>query len=152
MHRQSVSEPSFPAIANIKAAGTLALDDDLAVPRAQFDLPNVSAGAINLLGNKSRAGWTSTSFASRNVAAAVDPNSRCFGIKVRFKHMYHPGGVRRAQLLSKIVGFEPLRESRWHALATCPRMVKRKRACFQPILDSLLFLISCAAIDAREAI
>jgi hypothetical protein len=35
---------SFPAIRNLKPARTLALDDDFAVPLAQFDLANVSAG------------------------------------------------------------------------------------------------------------
>jgi hypothetical protein len=44
------------AIRNLQAANTLALDDDLAVPRAQFDLTNVTAHAVNLLGDQGRAG------------------------------------------------------------------------------------------------
>jgi hypothetical protein len=38
-----------PPIADLPC--TLALYDDLAVSRAQFDLPNVSASAANLLGD-----------------------------------------------------------------------------------------------------
>jgi hypothetical protein len=40
---------------DLKAARTFALDYDFAVRRAQFDLANVSAGAVNLLGDWSRA-------------------------------------------------------------------------------------------------
>jgi hypothetical protein len=34
---------------DLKSARTFALDDDFAVQRAQFDLANVSARAVNLL-------------------------------------------------------------------------------------------------------
>ena len=40
-----------PPIANFKAARTLALDDDVAVQRAQFDLANVATGSIDLFRN-----------------------------------------------------------------------------------------------------
>src|SRR5208337_3569943 len=39
-----------PTIGNLKPSSPLALDNDIAVPRAQFDLSNVSSGAVNLLG------------------------------------------------------------------------------------------------------
>ncbi len=41
---------SPPPIANLKAASTLALDDDVAVSLTQFDLSNVTARCVNLLG------------------------------------------------------------------------------------------------------
>jgi hypothetical protein len=46
---------SFRRFANLKPASTLALDDDLAVQRAQFDLANVAASSIDLLRNQGRA-------------------------------------------------------------------------------------------------
>jgi hypothetical protein len=46
------------SVANLKSAQTLALDDDFAVPQAQFNLANVAAGGINLLGDQSRASKT----------------------------------------------------------------------------------------------
>lgn len=42
-------------IANLKRARMLALDDDMAVLRAQFDLPNVSASGVHLLGDQAGA-------------------------------------------------------------------------------------------------
>jgi hypothetical protein len=45
------------SVANLKPTRSLALDDDLAVPRAQFDLANVSARVVNLLGDQGRALW-----------------------------------------------------------------------------------------------
>lgn len=39
----------FVASANLKPARALALDDDPAVPRAQFDLSDVTDRAVNLL-------------------------------------------------------------------------------------------------------
>jgi len=38
--------PSF--VANLKPARSLALDDDVAVPREQFDLANVTASGVCL--------------------------------------------------------------------------------------------------------
>jgi hypothetical protein len=43
------------SVANLKTASSLTLDDDLAMPRAQFDLPNVSASSIDFFGDQSRA-------------------------------------------------------------------------------------------------
>ena len=54
----------MPAIRNLKAAGSRALDNDIAVPLAQFDLPDVSAGRINLFGDQGRGLQASTLFAS----------------------------------------------------------------------------------------
>jgi hypothetical protein len=75
-----------PPIANLKAAHTLALDDDLAVQRAQFDLANVAASGIDLLRNQGRALGASARFARRNIAASVDANGRGSGIEIRLKH------------------------------------------------------------------
>ena len=44
-----------PSIANLKTARTLALDHDIAVQRAQFDLANVAASGIDLFRNQGRA-------------------------------------------------------------------------------------------------
>jgi hypothetical protein len=41
--RSRIQSGRFAAIANLKPALSLALDDDLAVLRAQFDLANVTA-------------------------------------------------------------------------------------------------------------
>jgi hypothetical protein len=57
------------SVANLKAASRLALDDDLAMLRAQFDLANVTTGSIDLLRDQSRALQATASFALRNVAA-----------------------------------------------------------------------------------
>jgi hypothetical protein len=43
------------AIANLNTARMLALDDDFAVQRAQFDLANVTASGIDLFRNQRRA-------------------------------------------------------------------------------------------------
>jgi len=75
-----------PPIADLQTACTLALDDDLAVPRAKFDLANMAPGATNLLGNKSRAGKAVAGLASRNVVAMMDADGRWFGIEIRLKH------------------------------------------------------------------
>jgi hypothetical protein len=58
----------------------------LAVPQAQFDLSNVAARAVNLLGDQSGALQASASRASRNVAASVNANGCRCGIEVRLKH------------------------------------------------------------------
>jgi hypothetical protein len=79
-------KPSFPAIRNLQAAGTLALDDDSAVPRAQFDLANVSARAVNLFGNQSCALSASAFLASRDVSASVDANFCRSRIEVGLQH------------------------------------------------------------------
>jgi len=43
------------SVGNLQTAGTFALDNDFAVPLAQFDLPNVTAGAVNFFGDQRRA-------------------------------------------------------------------------------------------------
>jgi hypothetical protein len=43
------------SVANLKTASALTLDDDLAMPRAQFDLPNVSASSIDFFCDQGRA-------------------------------------------------------------------------------------------------
>jgi hypothetical protein len=40
-----------PSITDVKSARAFALDDDFAVPQAQFYLANVSARTVNLLGD-----------------------------------------------------------------------------------------------------
>jgi len=44
-----------PSVANLKSARPLSLDHSFAVQRAQFDLTNVTARAVNLLGDQGRA-------------------------------------------------------------------------------------------------
>lgn len=46
---------AFLPVANLKPARALAPDDDLALQRAQFDLPNVTASSIDLLRSQRRA-------------------------------------------------------------------------------------------------
>jgi len=46
--RDRRGRPFVSAIANLKAARTLALDDDLALQRTQFDLANAMASGIDL--------------------------------------------------------------------------------------------------------
>ena len=45
----------MPPIRNLKAALSLAFDDDIAVSRVQFNLANVAAAGINLFGDQCRA-------------------------------------------------------------------------------------------------
>jgi len=52
----------------------LALDDDLAIAGAQFDLANVMASGIDFLGDQDRALQAAMSLALRNVAASVAAN------------------------------------------------------------------------------
>jgi len=53
--RGKAREVSFPAIRNLQPATPLALDDDSAAPRAQFDLSNMAAGRIHLFGDQGQA-------------------------------------------------------------------------------------------------
>src|SRR5208282_3697478 len=67
-----LSSPRFvPPIRNLQASRSLALDDDLAVPRAQFDLPNLSASVF---------------FAFRDVAAAMNAKSFRRMIEIGLQH------------------------------------------------------------------
>jgi hypothetical protein len=85
--RTGVGQTSRAPLSQISSpAPALALDDDLAVPQAQFDLANLSACAVNLLGYQRRALQAATRSAPRNVAASVDANGRRRGIEVRLKH------------------------------------------------------------------
>jgi len=84
----------FSSIANLKTARTLALDDDFAVQRAQFDLANMTTSGIDLFRNQSRAPRASASFAPRNVAASMDANGRRRGIEIGLQHT---SGARVAQ-------------------------------------------------------
>ena len=70
-----------------KTARLLALDDDLAVLRAQLDLANVPARTVNFLGDQRRALWASASFAPRTVAASVDANSRRRRFEIGLQHV-----------------------------------------------------------------
>jgi len=73
---------SIPPIRDLKTARPLALNDDLAVPLAQFDLANVSARAVNLFGDQGRAFWASAFFTSRCAFASVDAEG-CRGSDLR---------------------------------------------------------------------
>ena len=75
-----------PTIKNLKAAAPLALDDDVAVLRAQLDLPNISARAVNFLGDQGSALMASDFFASRNIPAAIDANCRWRGVEIGLQH------------------------------------------------------------------
>ena len=78
------------SIGNLQASSSLAIDDGVAVPCAQFDLCNVSAGAVNLLGDKSRALPASQLLTFRDVAAPMDAESFRRGVKVYFERSYGP--------------------------------------------------------------
>jgi hypothetical protein len=74
------------SVGNLKTARPLALDNDLAVERAQFDLPNVTASDVNLFRDQRCALQAATGLALRNVLAAMYHNrSRC-GIEVWLEH------------------------------------------------------------------
>lgn len=75
----------------------LALDDDLAVQCAGFDLANVAARAVNLLGDQGRALRAAARSALRNVAASVDANGCRRGIEIGLQHNYAVGRARSAQ-------------------------------------------------------
>ena len=75
-----------PSVANLKAARPLARNDDLAVPQAQFDLSNVSASAVNFLGDESRSLLASELFTPRIVSAPMNANGRRRGIEIWLKH------------------------------------------------------------------
>ena len=93
---------SFPAIRNLKPARALPLDDDLAVPFAGFDLANVSARAVNLLGDQGRALTAVGFFASRNVFASVDANFCRCGIEVGLKHNCEVKIVQRCTIIMSV--------------------------------------------------
>jgi hypothetical protein len=76
----------IPAIRNLQSATPLALDDDLAVVRAQFDLSNVTARAVNLLGDQSRALQAAGLLALRDVAASMDAEGLRLGIEIGLEH------------------------------------------------------------------
>jgi hypothetical protein len=61
-------------LSQISSLRSRALDDDLAIERAQFDLPNMAASGIDLFGDESRAFRATASFAQRNAAASVNAN------------------------------------------------------------------------------
>jgi len=60
--------------------------NDVAVPRAQFDLANMAAGRVCLFCDQGRAFRAAASLAARNVAARMNTNARRCGIKIRLKH------------------------------------------------------------------
>jgi hypothetical protein len=81
------------SIANLKPARAFALDHDLAMQMAQFDLANVAASDIDLLRDQGRALKTSARFALRNISAEIDAYFGWLGIEVRLKH----GGAKHRQ-------------------------------------------------------
>jgi hypothetical protein len=78
------------AVLNLKAALLLAGDHDLGVALAEFNLSNMTAGAINFLSDQSTALLTSGLFTSRHVPAPMNANGRQRGIEVRLKHASSP--------------------------------------------------------------
>jgi hypothetical protein len=76
-----------PPIADLKPAIPLALDDDFAVPLAQFDLAIMSARAVNLLSDQSRALPAVGLSAFHEIAASVDAKGRRCGIEIGLKHV-----------------------------------------------------------------
>ena len=83
--RSAIGRKRRAAIRNLKASSTLALDNDVAVPRAQFDLPSLLA-PVNLLGNQGRARPASPDLTLRNITASMNAERCCCGIEVRLKH------------------------------------------------------------------
>jgi len=77
---------SVTTITNLEAAGAFALDHDFTVPQAQFDLANMSACAVNFLGNESRALPASELLTFRDVAASMDAESSGRGVEVGMQH------------------------------------------------------------------
>ena len=75
-----------PSVANLKTARTLALDDELAVRRAQFDLANVTPSGIDFFSDQGRALQAAARSARRNVSASVDADGRRLGIEIGLKH------------------------------------------------------------------
>ena len=82
-----------PPIANLKPASPLALDDDVAVQRAQFDLAKVTASGIDLFRNQGRAFSAVACSTRRSVAASVYANGRWFGIEIGLQHSERGAGV-----------------------------------------------------------
>jgi len=139
-----------PAIRNLKAATARALDNNIAVPRAEFDLPDMSAGAVDLFSDQSRGRQASTLFAFRDVATSMDAESLGRGVEVGLQH--GPGHLsarppaRSALPPSGAIGFSisqsqhrlpvnllgaPEVEDDWIAQPREPR-------CFAGLLDSLV--------------
>ena len=56
------------------------------MPRAQFDLANVSVGPVNLLGDQRRALLASPDLAFRDLAAAIDVEGFRRGIEIGLQH------------------------------------------------------------------
>lgn len=75
-----------PSIADLQTARLLALDDDLAVQRAQFYLANVTTSGIDFFRNQGRAFWAGARSALRNVTASVDANGCRRGVEIGLKH------------------------------------------------------------------
>jgi hypothetical protein len=75
-----------PSVANLKPARALALDDDLAMQRAEFDLANVTTSSIDLLRNQRRALVATACSARRNVFASVNANGGRRGVEIGLKH------------------------------------------------------------------
>ncbi len=109
LHRQSVTRRPrhallVPPIANLKSAIPLALDDDLAVERAQFDLANVTTSSIDLLRNQSRAHLAVACSERRNVSASVDADCCRRRIEIRLQHKRPAGTSFLAARFSPHVG------------------------------------------------
>ena len=76
----------YMPIRDLKAAGTLALNNDVTMLVAELDLPNVAASRIDFFCDQGRPFDIASGPAWRNVPASIDANSRRGGIEVRFEH------------------------------------------------------------------
>jgi hypothetical protein len=74
------------AVLNLETARPLARNHDLGMAIAESDLPNVTAGVVDLLGDQSSALLASRRFGLRDVSASAYPNGDGSGIEVGFEH------------------------------------------------------------------
>jgi hypothetical protein len=73
---------------NLQSALAFSRDDDVAMPRAEFDLPDVASGDIDLLGCSGRACEAVACLTSRNVTAPIYANGGRCRIKIGLQHQH----------------------------------------------------------------
>src|ERR1700735_3479439 len=74
------------SVGNLQTARALASDNNFAMLRAQFDLPNMTARGIDLLRNQSRAHQAVACSAPRNIAASVNTDFYRRRIEIGLQH------------------------------------------------------------------
>jgi hypothetical protein len=102
------------SITDLKSASTLALDDDLAVQQAQFDLANVAASGIDFLRDQVRALQAVVCSARRNVFASVDANGCRRGVEIGLKHRRDVANFRSWRAAVKRTTLTRTAESKSH--------------------------------------